>query len=548
MADAPISPVVSETVRDGVALIVSDSPPVNALGHAVRLGLYEALGRAIAAKDVKAIIIACDGRTFFAGADIVEFAGVIPEPGLNTIYARMDASPKPIVAAIHGTALGGGLELALSCHYRVAAADGKLGLPEVQLGLLPGAGGTQRTPRLIGVAAAIDLMLSGQPVDAGTAKAIGLIDAIADGDLRETAMALARKAAAAGTRPRTRDRAPDVTGEAADALFARVRAEHGAMFEGYKAPGHILRAIEAATRLPFEEGFAVEQALFLELMESSESLAQRHIFFAERAAAKIPGLGREVRGVPAPTIALAGDGARVEALRAALEAASIAIAADKAGADLIAVADPATDIDALAEGGGQPDAVIGLHLPAVAGSRLLEIGRGRQSGDVALATAMALARKLGRVPVVSAGTPGRIGTRVLNAGRTAADGLRSEGLAGAAIDRAMIGYGFPSGLFGPAEGSAAAAEGDAGIVLRLLAPIVNEAARLVEERVALRASDVDVAMVLGFGWPAWQGGPLFWADLTSLPAIVAALEEWSGAAVSPLLRRLAAEGGSFHAA
>jgi 3-hydroxyacyl-CoA dehydrogenase len=559
MADTPDSPVirsvVSETLQDGIALIVSDSPPVNALGFAVRSGLYEALGRAIASDEVTAIVIACDGRTFFAGADIAEFTGVIPEPGLNSIYARMDASPKPIVAAIHGTALGGGLELALSCHYRVAAADAKLGLPEVQLGLLPGAGGTQRTPRLIGVAAAIDLMLSGQPVGAAQAKAMGLIDAVADGDdPREAAIALARKAAEEGRLPRTRDRASDLTGAAADALFARFRADHARMFEGYKAPGHILRAIEAATRLPFEEGFAVEQALFVELMESSESLAQRHIFFAERTAAKIPGLSREVRPLPMPSVAVVGEGDRADALRGALKAISLSLAADGATADLIAVADPMTDIDAVAERTGRPEAVIGLHLPPVAGNRLLEIGRGVRTGDVALATAMALARKLGRVAVVSGGIPGLIGTRALAAGRAAAGDLRREGFSARVIDRAMTGFGFPSGLFGPAEGEApkveeAGASDDAAIVRRLLAPIVNESARIVEEGVALRASDVDAAMVLGFGWPAWQGGPLFWADLMGLPSIVAALDASLGPDhVAPLLRRLAVTDGSFHAA
>lgn len=546
MADTP---AVTETIQDGIALLIADSPPVNALGYAVRSGLYEGLGRAIASDDVKAIVIACDGRTFFAGADIAEFTGVIPEPGLNAIYARMDASPKPIVAAIHGTALGGGLELALSCHYRVAAADAKLGLPEVQLGLLPGAGGTQRTPRLIGVPAAVDLMLSGQPVDAARAKAIGLIDAVADGDLRDAAIAIAQEAASDGRMPRTRDRAPDIVGDAADALFARFRTDHAAMFEGYKAPGHILRAIEASTRLSFDEGRAVEQALFEELMESSESLAQRHIFFAERAAAKVPGLGRDVRPLPIVSVAVLDDSSSADVLRAALTAASLSVVEDMASADLIAIADPMADIDALAERSGRSDRVIGLHLPPVFGSRLLEIGRGPRTGDVALATGIALARKLGRVPVVSGGTPGLIGTRALMAGRAGAQALMREGFSAQVIDRAMVGFGFPSGLFCSAEGAGAEAIDDAGIVRRLLFPIVNESARIVEQGVALRASDIDVAMVLGFGWPAWQGGPLFWADAVGLSSIVAGLDASLGAdKVSPLLRQLAGQGGSFHAA
>nr|WP_047169068.1 enoyl-CoA hydratase-related protein [Sphingomonas sp. Y57] len=507
MAEIPVPAVVTTTVRDGVALIVSDSPPVNALGFAVRSGLYEALGRAIAADAVKAIVIACDGRTFFAGADIAELAGVIPEPGLNSIFARMDMSPKPIVAAIHGTALGGGLELALACHYRIAAADAKLGLPEVQLGLLPGAGGTQRTPRLIGVAAALDLMISGQPVDAARAKAMGLINEMADGDLRADAVALALQAAADGTRPRTRDRATDLTGGAAEALFARFRDAHAAAFTGFKAPGHILRAIEASTRLPFEEGRAVEQALFEELMESEGSLAQRHIFFAERAAAKVPGLGRDVRPLANPSVAVLGEGERADALREALAAASTT----EDEADLVVVGDPAIEVDAVAARAARPEAVIALHLPIeVAGNRLLEIGRGARTGEVALATALALARRLGRVPVVSAGTAGLIGTRVLAVGRAAAAALRSQGISASAIDGAMTGHGFPAGLFGAGEdGGTDEAADDATIVRRLLAAMTAEGERIVEQGVALRASDVDVAMVLGFGWPAWRGGPLF---------------------------------------
>ncbi|QTH23372.1 enoyl-CoA hydratase/isomerase family protein [Rhizorhabdus wittichii] len=506
MAETLAPSVVSDTVRDGIALIVADSPPVNALGFAVRSGLHEALGRAIAADAVEAIVIACDGRTFFAGADIAEFAGLIPEPGLNRIYARMDASPKPIVAAIHGTALGGGLELALACHYRVAAADAKLGLPEVQLGLLPGAGGTQRTPRLIGVAAALELMISGQPVDAARARAIGLVDDVAGGDLREAAIALARRVTAEGTPRRTRDQSPDVTGDAAEALFARFRADHEAAFTGFKAPGHILRAIEASTRLPFDEGRAVEQALFEELMESDESLAQRHIFFAERAAAKVPALGRDVRPLANPLVAVLGEDERADALRNALALPS----APEGEADLIVIADPAIEVDAVAARAARPEAVVALHLPIeVAGNRLLEIGRGTRTSDVALATALALARRLGRAPVVSAGTAGLIGTRVLAAGRVAAEALVGEGISASAIDRAMTGYGFPSGLFGPAGGEAV---DDAAIVRRLLAAMVEESARIVEQGVAPRASDVDVAMVLGFGWPAWRGGPLFRAE------------------------------------
>ena len=196
-----------------VGLILIDYPPVNVLGAAVRAGLARALQSALADEAAQVIVIACAGKTFSAGADIGEFGAPMSEPSLQSVFAAIEAAPKPVVAAMQGTALGGGVELALACHYRVAAADAKLGLPEITLGVIPGAGGTQRLPRVIGAVAALDMIISGTAVDATTAQRLGLIDAVIDGDLLQGAQQYCEQLIERGAGPRpTRERAVDVTG------------------------------------------------------------------------------------------------------------------------------------------------------------------------------------------------------------------------------------------------------------------------------------------------------------------------------------------------
>jgi len=302
---------VTDLSHDGnVAVVTLNSPPVNALSAPVTEGLFDAFNQAIAS-DAEAIVLICEGRTFIAGADIGGFGKAqTPRATLQDVQAVMETSPKPVVAAIHGTALGGGLETALTAHYRVAAPSAKVGLPEVHLGLLPGAGGTQRLPRLTGPEKALEMVTSGRHVGAREALEYGIIDEIVEGSLREGAVAFARRLVAE-RRPlnKVRDRDDKVAPYKGSAeLFAKFRAANARKFRGFKAPEHNIRAIEAAVNLPFDEGIAEERRLFEELLASPESAAQRYSFFIERAARKIPGIGPEVEALPIGKVGVVGAG------------------------------------------------------------------------------------------------------------------------------------------------------------------------------------------------------------------------------------------------
>jgi len=286
-----MSDTVSFSKQGAIGLIKVNNPPVNALNQSVRAGLKSCVEQGLADDSVKAMVLICEGRTFIAGADINEFAKGMGEPGLVPVIGNMETAAKPIVAAIHGTALGGGLEVALGCHYRVALASAKVGLPEVHLGLLPGAGGTQRLPRLVGAQAALALIVGGGHVPAAKALELGIIDEIVDGDLEAAGIAYAEKLLADGTGPRAiRDITPEATGPE---VFDNFEKSIARKQRGFLAPFHIIKSIRAAFELPFDEGMAREAELFMELMTSSESAAQRHIFFAEREVAKVPGLARD---------------------------------------------------------------------------------------------------------------------------------------------------------------------------------------------------------------------------------------------------------------
>jgi 3-hydroxyacyl-CoA dehydrogenase len=305
-----ITDSVDYSVEDGVAVLAIDNPPVNALSQGVRQGLKDGIARAQNDDAARAVLVICSGRTFIAGADITEFASAPKEPGLHEVLEAMDDSAKPLVAAIHGTALGGGLETALSCHYRVAVAGARLGLPEVNLGLLPGAGGTQRLPRLIGVEKALEMVTSGQPVSAGEALELGLVDAIVEGDLRAEGLAFAReKAASGGAHPRIRDRDDKLQGAREHPeIFDAARQMVARKARGYLAPEYNIRAVEAAVNQPFDEGMKTETKLFLELLAGPQSRAQQYFFFAEREAGKVPGIGKEVEEIPISKVGVIGAG------------------------------------------------------------------------------------------------------------------------------------------------------------------------------------------------------------------------------------------------
>ena len=298
------SPVSYELVDD-IGVITVDNPPVNALSHAVRQGLHDAI--LAAQKDAsRAVLIVCAGRTFIAGADITEFGKPPREPHLPDLCNTIEASSKIVVAALHGTALGGGLEVALSCHYRCALPDAKVGLPEVKLGLLPGAGGTQRLPRLIGAQAALDLMTSGNPIGAGQAASLGLIDHVVDGELVDAAINWCRELAENGAARRATSELP--VESIPDGAFDEYRSTLARRARGQVAPQRIVDCVEASLTGPFAEGLKIEREAFIDCMQSPQSAALRHMFFAERAAAKVHGLSRDTPLRDVNKVAVIGAG------------------------------------------------------------------------------------------------------------------------------------------------------------------------------------------------------------------------------------------------
>jgi 3-hydroxyacyl-CoA dehydrogenase len=683
-------PIGNFEVRDGIGLISIDSPPVNALGLAVREAIVEKLATANADDTVRAIVLFCAGRTFFAGADITEFGKPAIQPDLMVVLDHIEQSPKAVVAAIHGTALGGGLELALACDYRIADPMAKMGLPEVALGLLPGAGGTQRVPRIVGAEVALDIIVHGRPIGASRALSLGIVDRLGDvTGLADSAIAYARELVASNApRRRIRDHDGKVTADRArPELFETFRAKNAALLRGFKAPANIIRAIEAAVTLPFDEGMKRETELFTELLNSTESKAQLYAFFAERDTAKVPGLASEAPLLPIAHVGVIGAGTMgggiamnflnagmpvtiVEASQEALDrgigvirrnyeatAAKGRITAEDvekrmalltpslsfdalAAADLVIeavfesmalkkqifarldrIAKPGAilasntsflDLDEIAAATTRPDHVVGLHFFSPANvMKLLEIVRGANTAPEVIATSMKLAKRIGKLPVLSGVCEGFIANRAMGVRMAQAEALALEGASPQQVDKVLVDYGFPMGAFqmldligldviGRDSGertvmgdlvacdrlgqkknggfydydekrrpspspialeviTALAADkgierrdfGDQEIVERLLYVVVNEGAKILDEGIALRASDIDMALIAGYGWPVYTGGPMFWADQVGLPKIVAALEALAarhGAGFTPsaLLKRLAGEGATLH--
>ena len=676
-----INAVADLTIDGEVAVLTLDSPPVNALSATVRDGLAHGIAAAAADPQVKAIVLICAGRTFIAGADISEFGKPPAGASLYDVQAAMENCPKPIVAAIHGTALGGGLEVALTCHYRVAVPSAKCGLPEVKLGLLPGAGGTQRLPRLVGAAAALDMVATGKPVGAKAAHAMGLIDAVvAEDDLRGGALAFARHLIATDA-PLRKVRDLSVAAPEPN-LFADYRRANAKAFRGYDAPEANIQTIEAAATLPFDEGMKVERTLFIGLMSGLQSRAQRHVFFAERQANKIAGIPEATPLRAVASVGVIGAGTMgggiamnflnagvpvtiVEAQQANLDrgvatirrnyentaakgrmtAADVearmalltpSLSLDDLGAaDLVIeavfenmdlkkdvfgrldhIAKPGAilasntsylNVDEIAAATSRPESVVGLHFFSPANvMRLLEVVRGAKTAPDVLATAMATAKKIGKVAVVAGVCDGFIGNRMLSARQQQAQALILEGAMPWDVDRVLFDFGFPMGPFQMSDLAGldigwdaatsqsatlrdrlceagrrgqktaagfydydaqrnrtpsplvermildyAAERGvnrrpidDAEILERCLYPMVSEGAAILEEGMAQRASDIDIVWINGYGWPVYRGGPMFWADSEGLPKIVAALERF-GLTPAPLLKRLAAEGKGF---
>ena len=686
---------VSYELEGEVALLTLDNPPVNALSLAVREALMQALERAAGDAAVRAIVLTGAHGCFAAGADLGEVASgqVLQRPITRDLQARIEASVKPVVAAIDGVALGGGFELALACHWRLATPGARVGLPEVKLGLIPGAGGTLRFTRLAGPEAALENISAGATLPAARALALGLIDELAD-EARAGGLRLAR-AALAERRPLRLATGRDERIRGVDArLFESFREKSARRMRGQLAPGRVIDAVEAACTLPEEQALRLEREYFLECRDSPQRHALMHVFLAERAARRIPGLPESPEPPPIRRAAVIGAGtmgggiamsfanagipvALLDASAPALERglaqirgnyqASVArgsleqARADRAlalvqgledyaglgGADIVIEAvfedlklkqqvftrlDQAAaphailatntstlDIDVLAACTSRPQQVVGTHFFSPAHvMKLLENVRGRRTSPQTIAAVMALGRRLGKVAVLAGNCDGFIGNRMLMYYGAEAEFLLEEGATPEQIDRVIEAFGFAMGplavrdLAGndvgllirrgrrlPAderwspilerlvaagrlgqkagrgyyryEGRTRVAdpevltliEGvsrdlgikrraipDEEILERLLHPLVNEGARIVAEGIALRASDVDVVYVNGYGFPAYKGGPMYWAERAGLARVVETMRRlapthgarWRPA---PLLERLAASGAGW---
>ena len=440
-----MSELVTLSRHGDVAVLTIDNPPVNALSPGVPEGIQSAVETAANAPAVKAIVVIGAGTTFIAGADIKEFgkvaSGEAQLPDLAAIIRRIEDSPKPVVMALHGTAFGGGLEVAMGGHYRVIAPGAKVGQPEVKIGLIPGAAGTQRLPRLAGVAQALTMCAFGEPIGAEEALACGIADRIIEGDLLTSAIAFAREIA---DQPFTkvRDRNAKLRGSHA-ALLVAARDAAGKNMRGQEAPLAAIEAIEwCLWSRSFEDGCRIEHELFNRCLHSSQSKALIYAFFAERAVAKIP---------------------------------------DIPNADIVIV-----------ETG-----------------RLLEIVRRETTSKEAIATAMALARKLKKVAVVA--NNGFIGKRMYDRYLREAQLLVKALASAEQVNKALHDFGMAERPLAPSPGNPGIISNEE-IVDRCMAALADEGARLLAEGIALRAVDIDMVFVHGYGFPAWRGGPMFYAE------------------------------------
>jgi 3-hydroxyacyl-CoA dehydrogenase len=300
--------VVRVNTQGALAIVVIDSPPVNAMSQEMRRGLLDAFNTLRSDASIKAVLVHCAGRTFISGADLREFDTGVGEPGYHQVFGVIEAFDKPVIAALHGTAMGAGVEIALACHYRCASPEAKLGLPEVTLGIIPGAGGTQRLPRMIGAKAAAEMILNAAPIAAPKAREMGIVDEIIDGDLLAGATAYAERLIASGAKPRpTASKTVDATGFD-DAFVKSALQDAAKKWRGQQAPSWVLDAIRVSLQLPVAEGIKREREISLAAEQSLESRALRHLFFAEREVARIPGLSPDVKAKEIDSVAIVGAG------------------------------------------------------------------------------------------------------------------------------------------------------------------------------------------------------------------------------------------------
>jgi 3-hydroxyacyl-CoA dehydrogenase len=688
-----VSEVVKLERHDAIAIVTVNNPPVNALSAAVRRGILESIKSAVADPDVKGIVLTCAGRTFIAGADITEFGKPPQPPGLNEVIAAIETSPKPVVAAIHGTALGGGLEVALGCHFRVATKDARLGLPEVKLGLLPGAGGTQRLPRAVGPEKAVQMIVSGNPIGAEDALKAGLIEEIVEGPAAG-GEAFVRKVIAE-KRPLRQLRNDDSKLAAAKAdrsIFTNAAAAANKRNRGLEAPLVCAEAVSWSLDLPFDEGLKKEREAFLKLVAGDQSKAQRYAFFAEREAAKVSGVPEGTKPRPVERVAIIGAGTMGGGIAMSFANAGIPVTLIETGdeplkrglgvmqknyeataarggipadapakrmglikgvvglenvkdADLIIEAvfetmavkkEVFTKLDQFAKPGAvlasntsylnineiaavtkRPQDVLGMHFFSPANvMKLCEIVRGAKTAPDALMTAVTIAKRIAKVPVVVGVCDGFVGNRMLAARSKQSEKFLFEGALPQQVDAVVTKFGLPMGPFAMGDlagldigwrsrkdrgikseiadalceagrfgqktgkgyykyegGSRAPLPdpeveklidetlaklglkrrqiSDDEILERMVYPMINEGARILDEGIAARPSDIDVVWLYGYGWPIYRGGPMFYADQVGLKHIADRLSFYAkqtndpSLEPAPLLKRLAAEGKTF---
>jgi len=309
----------------GIAVARIERPPVNAIDASVRAGLLWAVARTLESADTQALLIVCNGRTFMSGADLAELGGVIPPPGYVETLAALENCPKPVIVSLHGTALGGGLEVAMACHYRCATPTARMGMPEITLGIIPGAGGTQRLPRLVGSLNALGMLLSGAPVDAKRARDIGLVDEIVGDDPLAGGLEFAQRLVREGARPRPTRASKERLQSLGEPAIAGVLDQHARALKGRTTQHQVIRALEAASQLDFDEGLRLEARLSADSLQTAESLALRHVFFAERECGRVPGLAASGTAPAVRKAAVIGAGTMGTGIAMALADAGIAV-------------------------------------------------------------------------------------------------------------------------------------------------------------------------------------------------------------------------------
>lgn len=566
-----MSGTVTMEVRSRVAVLWIDNPPVHALSEGVRRGLAHALADADVRPDIDRILLLTRGRTFVSGADIKEFGKQSDAPKVAEVIEMVATAGKPVICAIHGAALGGGLELALACSHRLATPSARLGLPEVKLGLIPGAGGTQRLPRIVGPVKALSMLVSGEPVDAREAAAIGLVDEIVT-DAGEAA--IARTIAWSGLARQPAVQAPATAPADIDVILDDWRRSAAETYPGFVAPQSCIEAVAAACTMPLDRGLAREGELFRSLLGGPESKALVHLFFGEREVSRQPAMPGAPRPRTVERVVIVDTGRPIsDRQRTDLAAADVVVILPCGPTETdawrlkeaIGLAGPDAVIAAV---GGPPsfstgtpwqDRALCIDAPkGIENARILEIGHGPHTAPDVAGCATALGRRLNALAIVPARPGILLGPRLVRPYLAEAGALAATGVAPARLDAALEAFGMECGPFAlaarlgmtiprpdmvPGEDVS-----DEILVERCVLSLINGMAKMLGAGEARRAVDLDVLAVMGYGFPRRLGGPMFHADRLGLDHVLSSLNRYRekhGEAWNPasLIVELAATGG-----